>query len=433
MLGTSHVSPSWSARLRPEGSPRVSRFRQSIPAISMLCAALVLTACADGTFASKKLPRINAARYEAATFFGGGDYVAIQDFTAEGTPTVSVRDLNANTTRTAKGYVLLRAEPHSPVLWLEPAKIHDVAEAIANKEHIDGSRYLAGPFAHGFPYDSPPAELAVWDVRDPDGEPSSIAASRWQRWPGQTDTAFLEVDPLKGSAPSAVLFMPNRGRSDGVKAKLPDGVDTILPLGWSPDGKVFAVETLVRQREVARRKRRVARGLPERKLLVFDPADASIAAESTIDSTTASPAAWTADGKITWASVARSGQDTSTPAVWVFDPKVRTKTELEVPRSWKGRQPLLLGSDASGTVFAVPAAEARGDVIWRIFGDRFARLGSVRDYSYDYSAPDGVLALSYTASRPSEGIAAWNLVPTAKLGNPPIFTGPVRPVRSDEK
>lgn len=394
---------------------------------------MVVTACSDGSSASKKLPRINVARYEAATFFGGGEFVAFQDFTAEGTPTVSVRNLKNGDTETAKGYILLRAEPHAPVLWLEPAEIHDVLMAVGNKERIDGSRYLAGPFAHGFPYDAPPAKLAVWDAREPDNRPSSIAASRWQKWPGRSNSAFLEVDALKGSAPSSLLFMPNRGRSDGVKAKLPDEIETFWPLGWSPDGTRFAVETLVRKREVARRKRRVARGLPERTLLVFDPTDASVTAQSTIDSSTASPAAWTPEGTIVWAAVSRSDQDTTTPAVWEFDPATGTKIERTVPPSWKKRQPLLLGTDATGTVFAVPSRPAWGDVIWRLSGTRFIRLGNVRDYAYDYAAPHGVLALSYTLGKPSEGTAAWNLVPIGRLGDPPIYTGYVRPVRSDEK
>lgn len=408
------------------------RAKSLVSAFALLLAALALTACTSAASTPAEednAPHINAGGYETAVFFGGGDYLAFQDFTAEGTPTVAVRDMRAKTTRMAEGYVLLRAEPNAPVLWLEPTTIEDVVRAIGNKERYDGSRFLAGPFAHGFPHDAPPQKLAVWNLADATSEPSSIAASRWQPWAGAKSTAYLEVDPLKGSAPAAVLFMPNVGRSDGVKTELPETVETVWPLGWSPDGTQFAVESLVHETEVSRRKRRTARDLPERRLFVIDPTDASIVLESAIDSSTASPAAWTSDGKIMWVSFARSADDTSIPAIWVLDPGTGTKREIETPAQWAGRKPLPIGREAGDFVLAVAAGGTRGDEIWTMSGAEFKRLGNVRDFAYAYEAPYGVVALTYSPYTAGEGIAAWRLVSLSDLDKLPIWSGAPRPVR----
>jgi len=375
-----------------------------------------------------KPARISAAGYESAVAFGDNRYLAFQDFSAEGTPTVIVRDLKTNSNRVAKGYVVLRAEPAAAVLWLEPATREDVVSAIGNRQRYDGSHFLGGPFAHGFPHDAPPAKLAIWNLAEANSVPSPTAPSRWQRWMGRDDSAYLEVDVLKGSAPSAVLFSPNGRRSDGVKTTFPETVETVWPVGWSPDGTMFAVESLSHQSNPARRKRRTARDLPERQVFVIDPSDASIVASSIIDSSTARPAVWTADGGLLWVSMERSADDTGHVAIRRFDPSSGRRTEIRPPAEWKGKKPLLIGGDTNGLVFAVPTGGAKGDEVWTLDGKDFRRLGSVREFAYAYASPYGIAALTYSPANWGDGFPGWRVVPLDYLDVLPVWSGDARPV-----
>lgn len=171
---------------------------------------------------------------DTVAWAGSGRFVVTQHYEGFVEPSVVVWDKETGETRTLDGYRLLFCEPEAPVIWMEPV----TEEEALMSDSMDGL---------GDMFDHKPERLVAWRLDD-GSEPTDDVSAKWGAWPGPADTiAYLEINPLKGAAPSAVLFNNSAGQGEGVKAKIPDDVITFVPVGWSPSGDYFAVEELRRE------------------------------------------------------------------------------------------------------------------------------------------------------------------------------------------
>lgn len=237
----------------------------------ILLVALVLTLAAVGVlgvsrlglFAAKasavpgSVSETGAQALASCMWTGGGRYAVIQSTDARGVPMVVVWEAASGSTRTLPGHRALAAERSSPTVWVEPVD----ARGPRGSEYADRL---------GDTWDHVPARLLVWRV-DRDATPTDAAEGRWARWAGRGGREVsLEVNPVKGAAPSAIVFMA--GKEPSAKAALPAGTNTFLPVGWSPSGRYFAVTTLG-----------PAGSMDPVRLLAFDQRQGSLVGSVTIE------------------------------------------------------------------------------------------------------------------------------------------------------
>jgi hypothetical protein len=218
--------------------------------------------------------RLNgAAGLDQATWTGDGAYAVIQYHRDSTYPSVAVWDRETGSARMLDGYRVLFVERFAPVVWMEP--VTDEGADAANP--IDG---------FGDALDHQPARLVAWKLDNGSG-PTDNVPSKWRAWPGPGDSvAYLEINPLKGAAPSAVLFNNKASQGEGVKAEIPSTTGTFVPIGWSPSGRYFAVEELID--EQAAKDNRASggtladvEGVP-RQVVVFDVATGKVSAAATL-------------------------------------------------------------------------------------------------------------------------------------------------------
>ncbi len=173
-----------------------------------------------------------SAGMDTVAWSGDGAYAVIQYHRNYMYPSVAVWDRSSGSTRTFDGYRVLFVEPYAPVVWMEPVSDADAESS----DTIDGL---------GDAIDHKPARLVAWRLDD-NSKPTDNVPAKWRAWPGPGETiAYLEINPLKGAGPAALLFNNKAGRGEGVKAELPSTTGTFVPVGWSPSGEYFAIEELI--------------------------------------------------------------------------------------------------------------------------------------------------------------------------------------------
>lgn len=322
---------------------------------------------------------------ESVAWSGNGRYGVVQYLREYTYPSVAVWDSTTGESRTLDGYRVLFVESAAPVVWMEPV----TDEEAETGESID---------TFGDALDHKPKRLVAWHLDD-GSKPTDNVPSKWHAWPGPADSiAYLEINPLKGAGPSALLFNNKASHGEGVKAKVPESVTTFVPVGWSASGRYFAVESLedeVKYQEFD------PESAPSRRLVIFDATTGEVATSPLITTAdvTAPVAAWdgvrdvvywpelgmateTASGALHFKSIEATGA----VARDAFDTR-----GWERPGDFSGvYQSSLLGWDPTGPVYSV---EGR---LWQIGADGFTDLGMSESYGDGAWYPgSGLLGVEY--------------------------------------
>lgn len=226
-------------------SPRSSRWRRIVAAVVALA---VVTGCAVGIRAAVRLlgDAFGAAEDDllepedwgfagsggvnVAQWSDDGRYLVVQRFTADGRPIVAAVDAENGSGRVIEGFRALFAEPYAPVVWLERV----------------GASGMPADDGLGDTFDHKSDDLLVWRL-DGIASPQLPESLRWAPIPGPGGiSAHVAVDPSLGCGPAGIAFAPADGTPPVEPAYVrlvPQG--TFVPVGWSPSGRYFAVESLL--------------------------------------------------------------------------------------------------------------------------------------------------------------------------------------------
>ncbi len=325
------------------------------------------------------------ANAESVAWSGNGRYGVVQYLRQSMYPSVAVWDSKTGETRTADGYRLLFVESAGAVAWLEPVTDAE-AESSAS---MDG---------FGDALDHKPARLVAWRL-DEDAAPTDNVPAKWHAVPGPGEMiAYLEINPLKGAAPSAMLFNNKASRGEGVKAEIPADVNTFVPVGWSPSGRYFAIEELID--ESAYEDAMADETDPTRRLLAFDATTGKLTGDFTLPATAmyAPAASWTASGDaLVWPEVDASAQGdgplslrcggaTETVSADAF-----ARFGWKAPSEWRDvYEARLLGMDTAGPLYLVDGW------IEQLRENEIADLGSFdTGYGGAWDERSGMLSLTW--------------------------------------
>jgi len=321
---------------------------------------------------------------EVVSWSGNGRFGVVQYYRDYTYPSVTVWDRTTGESKDIDGYRVLFVEPYAPVIWLEP-----VTNKQAETADFDDSL--------GDAFDHKPERLVAWRLDD-GSKPTDNVPSKWGAWPGPGATiAYLEINPLKGAGPSALLFNNKESQGEGVKAKVPDAVRTFVPVGWSASGRYFAVEQLYTA---------VPYG-PEsdaqdaqRRMLVFDATTGEVAGDFAMsDGMMRAPAAvWDGiEDRLFW--MATEYPDDDGPAVtriWTAEATDSTATDAFKAMGWEEPSEFrdaydsgVLGWDPSGSLFIVDRR------IWKATASGFVNLGMTDSMSGAWYPGVGLLGIEY--------------------------------------
>ncbi|TDB39003.1 MAG: hypothetical protein D9V44_04870 [Actinobacteria bacterium] len=322
---------------------------------------------------------------ESVAWSGNGRYGVVQYLREYTYPSVAVWDSTTGESRTLDGYRVLFVETAAPVVWMEPVTDEDAEMG----ETMD---------AFGDALDHKPKRLVAWHLDD-GSKPTDNVPSKWHAWPGPADSiAYLEINPLKGVGPSALLFNNKASQGEGVKAKVPESVNTFVPVGWSASGRYFAVESLID--EAAYREMDASNGL-SRKLVVFDVTTGEAVASPliTTQDSAAPVAAWDGTRDIVfWSELGALTDGETGPlsyrSVSVSDAFARDAFDTygwDRPGDFSNvYETGLLGWDPSGPLYSI---EGR---LWQIGADGFEDLGMSESYGGGAWHPgSGLLGIKY--------------------------------------
>lgn len=334
---------------------------------------------------------------DQAVWSGNGAYGVIQYHRDYTYPSVAVWDRKTGATRTLDGYRVLFVEPYAPVVWMEPV----------TDEQADDSASVDGL---GDALDHRPARMVAWRLDD-GSEPTDNVPAKWGAWPGPVDSvAYLEISPLKGVGPSALLFNNKASHGEGVKGALPESTGTFIPVGWSASGRYFAVEELVDEESMTTSGTAgdsAETTATPRNVIVFDATTGEVSAIEPLPlfSDSAPIAMWdgTAD-RIFW--LAKSDPDSEFASVGIRSmtatgPAGDAFADLGwgVPAGYRDIYTAsVLGWDPEGPLFAVD-----GD-IWRLTSDGPAQLGMLYPQSGVWHPAGGLLAVTTEFSSDDGGI-----------------------------
>jgi hypothetical protein len=168
---------------------------------------------------------------DRAVWAGGGRWAVAELTAGDTTPSVTIVawDRQTKRTRTAQGFRLVTAETASGRVWLARLKPNDY-DAWGDPRKV-------------VPVDlrDAPGEAWVWDL-DSDAGPRKASDLAWRPWAGPSGAlAALTVDPEQGIYPNALSFS-SRGKT--VRAAIPSEAASFIPLGWSRDGRYFAIQVI---------------------------------------------------------------------------------------------------------------------------------------------------------------------------------------------
>lgn len=345
-------------------------------------------------------PEGGSAGTDGVAWTGDGAYAVIQYHREYQYPSVTVWDRKTGTVRSLDGYRVLFVEQFAPVVWMEPT----------TDEQVDDANSMDGL---GDALDHKPARLVAWKLDD-GSSPTDNVSSKWRAWPGPADSvAYLEINPLKGAAPSAVLFNNKASQGEGVKAVLPSSMGTFIPVGWSPSGKYFAIEELVDEKIVVDSPTAKASAADQgvrRNVVVLDVMTGKVSATGTLPSNTriAPAALWagTSD-RLFWLDL----RDTSTePGSVGIRSMSATGTEGDAfaefgwtsPSEFDGVYSAApLGWDPAGPLFAVD-----GD-IWQITASGPKQLGSFGPQMGVWHPAAGMLGVTTEYADPDPDPTEW--------------------------
>jgi len=327
------------------------------------------------------------AGMDQVAWTGDGAYGVIQYHRELTYPSVAVWDRETGATRTMDGYRLLFVEQYAAVVWMEPV----TDEQADSGESFDGL---------GDALDHKPARMVAWRLDD-GSDPTDDVPAKWGAWPGAADSvAYLEINPLKGVGPSALLFNNKASRGEGVKAALPESTRTFIPVGWSASGTYFAVEEVIDEESM------VTEGatgdsaettVTPRNIIVFDATTGKVSAIAPLPVFVGSSPIAMWDGvvdRIFWltptdpdsefASVGIRSMTATGPAGDAF-----VDLGWGIPAEFRDiYDASLLGWDPEGPLFVVD-----GD-IWRLSGDGPAQLGMLGPQSGAWHPASGLLAVA---------------------------------------
>ncbi|PKQ38818.1 MAG: hypothetical protein CVT59_01685 [Actinobacteria bacterium HGW-Actinobacteria-1] len=322
---------------------------------------------------------------ESVAWSGNGRYGVVQYLREYTYPSVAVWDSTTGETQTLDGYRVLFVESAAPVVWLEPVTDEE-AEMGASVDTL------------GDALDHKPKRLVAWHLDD-GSKPTDNVPSKWHAWPGPADSiAYLEINPLKGAGPSALLFNNKESHGEGVKAKMPETVITFVPIGWSASGRYFAIEDLID--ESIYQEDDVSAGL-SRRLVVFDVTTGEVVTSPLITSQdiAAPVAAWDGASDILfWPELVESpnGETVSVrfksiEATGAVARDAFDANGWERPGDFSSvYQVNLLGWDPTGPIYSV---EGR---LWQIGADGFTDLGMSESYGPGAWYPgSGLLGVEY--------------------------------------
>ena len=228
--------------------------------LPILLVAAILSALFAATACSRESSAGSSAAIEAPIgvwWAGDGAFVVAQFSAEDGRGVVIVWDKRVGKTlEPQEGYRVVAVEKAAPRIWLVPE------EDFPAKGETGTALDIAGDTR-----DEKPERLLIWDLGSAEG-PSDAGEARWAAWPGSGGyTAYPEVDVLKGSLVSRLLFQPSSGETEGSKADVPEDMVTLDPIGWSDSGRYFAA---------------VGLGPDEAQMLVFEAASGSLVASETV-------------------------------------------------------------------------------------------------------------------------------------------------------
>lgn len=322
---------------------------------------------------------------ESVAWSGNGRYGVVQYLREYTYPSVAVWDSTTGESRTLDGYRVLFVETAAPVVWLEPV----TDEEAEMGESTDAS---------GDALDHKPKRLLAWRLDD-GSKPTDNVPSKWHAWPGPADSiAYLEINPLKGAGPSALLFNNKASQGEGVKAKIPDSVSTFVPVGWSASGRYFAIESLV---DEARYLEMDASNGLSRTLVIFDVSTGEVASSPVVTSQDilAPVASWDGSRDIMFWPELGALTDGETGPVRYKSIEATGAVARDAFDTFGWDRPgdfssvyqvNLLGWDPSGPVYSV---EGR---LWQIGADGFEDLGMSESYGVGAWYPgSGLLGLEY--------------------------------------
>lgn len=217
---------------------------------------------------------------KVAQWSGDGRYLVVQHLTDGGRPAIIAIEKQTRAGRVIEGYRPLFVEPEAPVVWLERIPASDLPPD-------DGL---------GDTFDHVPDELLVWRL-DGKSSPRRPASLRWEPIPGPGGmAAFLAVDPALGVGPAKIAFGPSGGEPPAEPAYLrPVPKGTLVPIGWSPSGRYFAVEGLLGSDPLAVSELPAVER-PERHLYVIDAAKGAVVSRQRVQTLGMAPSAvWMPD------------------------------------------------------------------------------------------------------------------------------------------
>jgi hypothetical protein len=321
---------------------------------------------------------------EAVSWSGNGRFGVTQYYLDYTYPSVAIWDRKTGETRDIDGYRVLFVEPYAPVIWLEP-----VTNKQAEMADFDDSL--------GDYFDHKPARLVAWRLDD-GSEPTDDVPAKWGAWPGPGETiAYLEINPLKGAGPSALLFNNNDSHGEGVKAELPETVRTFIPVGWSASGRYFAIEQLYTS--VSFDSEGDAQDSP-RSMLVFDVTTGEVAGDFAMNdgSVYAPAAAWDgAQDRLFWMETSYPAMDGPAQIrMWTAQATDTTAADAFKAMGWEKPAEFddsydagVLGWDPSGPLFTVDGR------IWQASANGFVNLGMTNSMNGAWYPGSGLLGIEY--------------------------------------
>jgi hypothetical protein len=400
----------------------------------LLGAALLAAGCQptesaeDDTSEVSQTEAALAGGWDAVTWTGDGRFVVTQTFDETGMPIVMAWDSETGDSVELADYVVLSAEPASSVIWVEPKTAEDVAEEMLSSEN---------PYLDIGPVDSPPERLEAWDLALEDSEPSDAVPGKYQPHEGGVEhIAYYELDAVKGALPSKLLFNNLESSGDGWKAQLPDDLVTFTPVGWAPSGQYIAVEEMLSSEALLADSAAEdgTAAVPQRRLLVVDPATGEVVSETMLSEGVLAPVRWLGDDDIlVWVEDSMEGGEDS---VQIMAQEVGGEpgtffevTGVETPAEWAGAAvPTPLGSGTFGLMVSA-WSEEEGMVLWRLDSVSAERVGAIEYVDHlDWSQAGGVALLVLEADEDAQ--EDWVVVSVAEEtgdGMTEVLVGPRRP------
>jgi hypothetical protein len=382
--------------------------------------SVTVSACVSGGWVTYSAgPRPD---HLAVAWADHGNLAVAQIVDRKSVPTVIAWDRTTGRRSILTGYRLVGAEPAAPRAWL----VRDTASDRAADAAVD----LVGDTI-----DSVPAGgLLAWSPGSaPEGTSGPVA--HWQPWDGPDGrVASMSLDPARAAMPQAISFRRPGGGWTG-PAPLTTA-RSFQPVGWSPSGKYFAVQTLENpeaEADAAMLEDPAAATQELPHLVILSTDSGKVVAEASPMLAQGPFAAWDARvDRIFYAtySDAQSADPTATlEAIDVTGPVGPSKA----PELVRAVEALgiadgmgVVGGGPKGPMVAVsraiePGVSGTGTELWRIEPDGAHWVGTIEDHPLDidvWSEAGGLLSIT----------DRWGVVVLDELGQERARLWPDSPV-----